>query len=178
MYQQVLKFWFEEIEPKAWWKADPDFDAVVRQRFLPLLEQARSGELYEWRREPKGRLAEVIVLDQFSRNIFRDTSSAFAQDALALVLAQEAIAAATDQMLSQTERIFLYLPFMHSESKQIHQWAERLYRDNGLQDNYDFELRHKAIVDRFGRFPHRNDVLGRVSTAEEIEFLKLPGSHF
>lgn len=178
MYQQILTFWFEEIDAKMWWKSDPDFDELIRQRFVLQLEQAMRGELYEWRREPRGRLAEVIVLDQFSRNIYRDTAAAFAQDALALVLAQEAIAAAAHTAMSPTERVFLYLPFMHSESKLIHEWAERLYHDNGLEDNYNFELRHKAIIDRFGRYPHRNVALGRISTAEEVEFLQQPGSRF
>lgn len=178
MYQQILNFWFDEITPAMWWKADPEFDNQIRQRFLPLLEQASRGELYEWRSEPKGRLAEVIVLDQFSRNIYRNTAQAFAHDAMALVLAQEAIAAGAGNALTQTERVFLYLPFMHSESRLIHVWAERLFRENALQDNYNFELRHKAIIDRFGRYPHRNEILGRISTAEEIEFLQQPGSRF
>lgn len=178
MYQHVLSFWFEEVDPGMWWRSDPALDERVRQRFLPLLEQAVRGELYAWRKAPHGRLAEVIVLDQFSRNIFRNTAQAFAQDAQALVLAQEAIAVGADRMLSQVERVFLYLPFMHSESKLIHEWSERLFRANGLQDNYDFELRHKAIIDRFGRYPHRNEILGRVSTADEIEFLRQPGSRF
>lgn len=178
MFQQVLTFWFEEIEPRMWWKSDASFDNLIRQRFHSLLQRAIQGELYDWRAEPKGRLAEVIVLDQFSRNIFRGTPQAFSQDAMALILAQEAIAAGADQALSQIERVFLYLPFMHSESKRIHEWGERLFRDNGLQDNYDFELKHKAIIDRFERYPHRNEILGRVSTAEEIEFLKQPGSRF
>lgn len=178
MYQQVLNFWFEEISPGMWWKSDAAFDDQVRRRFLPLLEKACCGELHAWREEPKGRLAEVIVLDQFSRNIFRNTPKAFSQDPLALVLAQEAIAVGADQALSQAERVFLYLPFMHSESKLIHEWSERLYRANGLPDNHDFELKHKAIIDRFGRYPHRNEILGRISTAEEIEFLKQPGSRF
>lgn len=177
-YQQVLAFWFEEIKPKQWWSSDPDIDRLIRERFLDLLERAARAELYGWRKEPKGRLAEVIVLDQFSRNIHRNTPQAFAQDAMALVLAQEAIAADAHLALSQTERVFLYLPFMHSESALIHEWAERLYRENGLQDNYDYELRHKAIIDRFGRYPHRNAVLGRTSTEEEVEFLKQPGSRF
>lgn len=178
MYKEVLTFWFEEIDASQWWKADPHFDNLVRQRFLSLLEQAWCGELHAWRKEPKGRLAEVIVLDQFSRNIFRNTPKAFSQDALALVLAQEAIAVGADRALSQIERVFLYLPFMHSESKLVHEWSERLFRDNGLQDNYDFELRHKAIIDRFDRYPHRNEILGRASAPEEIEFLKQPGSRF
>ncbi len=178
MYQDVLAFWFEEIEPKMWWASDRDFDDQIRGRFLPTLQKAAQGELFTWRREPRGRLAEVIVLDQFSRNCFRNTPLAFAQDSMALVLAQEAIAAGADGGISPIERSFLYLPFMHSESRVIHEWAERLYRANGLQNSYEFELKHKAIIDRFGRYPHRNEVLGRVSSAEEIEFLKQPGSRF
>lgn len=178
MYNEIIKFWFEDIAPEKWWKVDAEFDAQIRQRFLPLLEQAKKGELFKWRGEPKGRLAEVIVLDQFSRNIYRGSAAAFAQDGTALVLAQEAIAVGAEKALSPIERSFLYLPFMHSESKIMHEWAERLYRDNGLAENYDFELRHKAIIDRFGRYPHRNDILGRESTAEEVVFLQQPGSRF
>jgi len=178
MYQQVLEFWFHQIDPKLWWNGGEAFDAEVKARFLPTLEQAARGELYRWRRAPQGRLAEVIVLDQFPRNIHRHTPAAFACDGMALVLAQEAVAAGADRELSATERVFLYLPYMHSESAAIHEQAERLYRDNGLQDNYRYELRHKAIVDRFGRYPHRNAILGRASTVEEIEFLKQPGSRF
>ncbi len=178
MYTQVLKFWFEEITSAMWWAADPAFDEQIRQRFLSTLEQAQRGELYEWRQQPKGRLAEVIVLDQFSRNIYRGTAAAFAQDGLALVLAQEAVLAQADRALSPVERSFLYLPFMHSESRVIHEWAARLYQTNGLAENYDFELRHKAIIDRFGRYPHRNKMLGRTSTQEELEFLQQPGSSF
>lgn len=178
MYEDVLKFWFEEIEPKMWWKSDGDFDHQIRVRFLPLLEQAAQGELYSWRKLPKGRLAEVIILDQFSRNIYRNTPLAFASDAAALVLAQEAIAAGAHSSLSPVERSFLYMPFMHSESKLIHEWAVSLFRENGLQGNYEFELKHKAIIDRFGRYPHRNKILGRNSSAEELEFLTQPGSSF
>lgn len=178
MFNQVLTFWFEEISPQQWWVKDQELDDLIRQRFLACLEQARCGELYAWRQQPKGRLAEVIVLDQFSRNLYRDTPDAFAQDAMALVLAQEAIAAGAEQALSPIERNFLYMPFMHSESKLIHKWAERLYKENGLAENYDFELRHKVIIDRFGRYPHRNKILGRESTEEEMEFLKQPGSGF
>jgi uncharacterized protein (DUF924 family) len=177
MYEDILKFWFEEIEPKMWWVSDQQFDDLVRNRFHAAHEQAARGELFAWRKEPKGRLAEIIVLDQFSRNIYRGTPRAFAQDAVALVLAQEAVSLGAET-LSANERSFLYLPFMHSESRQIHQVAESLYRANGLQNNYEFELKHKAIIDRFGRYPHRNEILGRVSSTEEIEFLKQPGSSF
>ncbi|MCQ8118163.1 DUF924 family protein [Methylomonas rosea] len=177
-YQEILTFWFEETAPKLWWSVNPDFDKTICDRFFSTLQQAIKGELFSWRQEPKGRLAEVIVIDQFSRNIFRDTPSAFAHDPMVLVLAQEAIAAKAELGLSPVERSFLYLPFMHSESKTIHAWAEKLYRENGLPDNYQFELKHKAIIDRFGRYPHRNQILGRASTAEELEFLKQPGSSF
>jgi len=178
MYLEVLKFWFEEIDPKMWWVADPEFDEQIRKRFESLVQQAAQAELFSWRSEPKGRLAEVIVLDQFSRNIYRNTPRAFAQDPMALVLAQEAIGAGVHHELSPTERSFLFLPLMHSESKSIHVLAERLYREYAPSYNYEFELKHKAIIDRFGRYPHRNDTLGRVSSPEEIEFLKQPGASF
>ncbi|WP_205609613.1 DUF924 family protein [Noviherbaspirillum galbum] len=176
--EEVLKFWFEDIPPKSWWSAEPAFDDVIRQRFGDLLERARQGELHAWRASPKGRLAEIIVLDQFSRNIHRNTPAAFAQDPTALVLAQEACAARADEQLSLTECAFLIMPYMHSESKHIHAIAEDLFKCLTPEDNYRFELRHKAIIDRFGRYPHRNAILGRPSTEEEIEFLKQPGSSF
>jgi len=178
MHEDVLRFWFDETPPAQWWRADPAFDRLIAERFGALLESAARAELHAWRATPRGRLAEVIVLDQFSRNIHRNTPRAFACDPMALVLAQEAIAAGAAQALSALERSFLYLPFMHSESRAIHQEAERLYRDNGIEDNYRYELLHKAIIDRFGRYPHRNEILGRSSTPEEIEFLKQPGSRF
>jgi len=178
MYHAILQFWFEEIDPKMWWVADPGFDATIRSRFQPLLEQAAKAELFAWRSEPKGRLAEIIVLDQFSRNIYRNTPQAFSQDPVALVLAQEAVAAGTHRQLSSIETGFLLLPFMHSESKSIHAVAESLYREFAAPDNYAYELRHKAIIDRFGRYPHRNHILGRASSAEETEFLRQPGSSF
>jgi len=178
MHEQVLAFWFEEIEPRQWWVADPAFDAQVRERFLPTLEAASRGELYAWRTTPAGRVAEVIVLDQFSRNLYRSTPQAFAQDPMALALAQEAVALGVLDELSPMQRTFLLMPYMHSESALIHVQAERLFKAWAPPDNYRYELQHKAIVDRFGRYPHRNAILGRVSSAEEIAFLKLPGSSF
>ena len=118
------------------------------------------------------------MLDQFSRNIYRGTPAAFAQDAVALVLAQEGIRAGAPAALSPIQRNFLYMPFMHSESPLVHQWAEALFRDNGLEENYRYELRHKEIIDRFRRYPHRNAILGRDSTPEELAFLEQPGSRF
>ncbi len=178
MHEHVLRFWFNEIEPRHWWSAAPAFDALLRERFLPLLEQAARGELSAWRMTAHGRLAEILVLDQFSRNIFRGTPRAFAQDSMALVLSQEAIAADALDALQPAERAFLLMPFMHSESRLIHEEAERLFAQWAPGGNHDFELRHKAIIDRFGRYPHRNAILGRVSTAEEEAFLLQPGSGF
>jgi uncharacterized protein (DUF924 family) len=176
--EEVLKFWFEDTAPKLWWSAAPEFDAVIQQRFYAVLMQARAGELCAWRGAPKGRLAEIIVLDQFSRNVFRGLPEAFAQDPMALVLAQEAVSAHVHLLLSPAELGFLFLPYMHSESRAIHAHAEPLYRNFAAASNLDFELRHKTIIDRFGRYPHRNSILGRESTPEEIAFLKLPGSRF
>jgi uncharacterized protein (DUF924 family) len=178
MYNEVLNFWFTEIEPKQWWKKDQEFDALIKQRFGSLHAQAKAGELFPWRDNARGSLAEVIVLDQFSRNIYRDQSEAFASDPQALALAQTAIAKGYDMLLPPTERSFLYLPFMHSESALIHHEAIRLYESLGLPGNLDFERKHKAIIDRFGRYPHRNEILGRDSTEEELAFLKQPNSRF
>jgi uncharacterized protein (DUF924 family) len=176
--QDILQFWFQELQPAQWWKVDPALDALIRQRHGALHEAGVAGELSAWRRGAEGRLAEVIVLDQFSRNLHRGTRRAFAADGMALALAQEAVAQGADALLTPPQRVFLYLPYMHSESRQIHIEAERLFRALGLEDNLRAELQHKAIVDRFGRYPHRNAALGRGSTAEELAFLKEPGSSF
>jgi len=178
MYREILRFWFEETDPAKWWAKDETFDLSIRARFAEIHARATRCELFEWRAEARGRMAEIIVLDQFSRNMFRGSPLSFANDALALALAQEAIAARAEQALSPIERSFLYLPFMHSESPAIHAVAIELYRKNGIQGNLDFEIKHKQIIERFGRYPHRNAILGRQSTEEEIEFLKQPGSGF
>jgi len=125
-----------------------------------------------------GRLAEIIVVDQFSRNIYRGTPKAFQWDPMALCLAQEAIRVKADSELSNAKRAFIYLPYMHSESLKIHQQAVELYSAPGLELNLEFEMKHKVIIEKFGRYPHRNDILGRPSTPEEVEFLKQPGSSF
>lgn len=177
-YNAVINFWFNEFEAKQWWVKDPEFDQLISQRFANTHAAAQAGELSDWRGDDLGRLAEIIVLDQFSRNMFRDSGEAFACDALALVLAQEAIRAGADASLSATQKAFLYIPFMHSESALIHEQAVELFNQPGMESNYDFELKHKAIIDRFGRYPHRNALLGRESSAEELEFLKQPGSGF
>jgi uncharacterized protein (DUF924 family) len=178
MYQDIIKFWFEEIEEAFWWKKDEGFDQLLRDRFSTIHQQARQGELSTWRATAQGRLAEIIVLDQFSRNMFRDTPQAFAYDGIALVLAQEAIAANADAQLTAKEKSFLYMPFMHSESLAIHEVAVALFEKNGNEGSLNFELKHKHIIEKFGRYPHRNSILGRASTEEEIAFLSQPNSSF
>ncbi|MBW8845599.1 MAG: DUF924 domain-containing protein [Burkholderiales bacterium] len=178
MHKTVLDFWFHEIQPAQWWKVDPAFDELIRSRFGALHEQACRAELFAWRATPEGRLAEVIAIDQFARNIHRGTAQAFAADPLALALAQEAVAAGADLALPDEQRAFLYMPYMHSESAAIHAAGEPLMKARAPQHTHEYELKHKAIVDRFGRYPHRNAILGRTSTPEELEFLQQPGSSF
>ena len=178
MSETVLSFWFTELTPEQWWIKDEALDQRIRARFNETHAQAARCELFSWRGTAKGRLAEVIVLDQFSRNMFRDSPAAFSCDALALALAQEAVACGADKALTAVERSFLYMPYMHSESLVIHEAAVRLFTANGIQNNLDFEFQHKAIIEKFGRYPHRNKILGRESTAEELVFLQQPGSSF
>ncbi|GGY61822.1 membrane protein [Cellvibrio zantedeschiae] len=178
MYTDILKFWFEDIDQSKWWVKDAELDKTIIEKFSSIHSAATRGELFEWRITPKGRLAEIIVLDQFSRNMFRDSAQAFSYDAIALVLAQEAVAAGADKLLTPSEAMFMYLPFMHSESLTIHEHALELFSAKGMEDTLDFELKHKIIIEKFGRYPHRNKVLGRVSTPEEIKFLTQPNSSF
>lgn len=174
----ILDFWFNEIDSALWWKKDPAFDEQIRSRFGTTHAQAARGELAHWRTDAQGRLAEIIVLDQFSRNLYRDSSQAFANDLAALILAQHCIALSLDQHLNTVQKSFLYLPFMHSESLAIHEQAVQLYSIAGLEFNLNFEFKHKVIIERFGRYPHRNAVLGRASTAEELLFLQQADSGF
>ena len=177
-HEEVLQFWFEDIERKMWFKKDLEFDTVLRERFGALHTNAAACELYTWREPARGRVAEIIILDQFSRNLFRGAPLAFAQDPLALALAQEAVACEAHLQLSQDERIFFYMPYMHSESRAVHEVALTLFAEPGMEENYRYEQRHKQIVERIGRYPHRNAVLGRESTSEELEFLQQKGSSF
>ena len=176
--QKVLHFWFTELTPKHHFAKDAALDETIRTRFGATLEAAAQCELFSWRATHEGRLAEVLVLDQFSRNVYRDTPRAFAQDALALALAQELVASGQDRRLPLAQRSFAYMPYMHSESALAHTQAVALFSQSGLENNLRFELRHKAIIDRFGRYPHRNAVLGLSSTPEELAFLSQPESSF
>jgi uncharacterized protein (DUF924 family) len=180
--QSILHFWFTELTEKQHFAKDAALDALIAQRFGATLEAGSRCELFGWRNAkehgPAGRLAEIIVLDQFSRNVWRDTPRAFAQDALALALAQELVARGDDAQLPLAQRRFAYMPYMHSESIVVHQEALRLFAQAGLEDNLRFERSHLAILERFGRYPHRNAILGRASTPEELAFLQEPGSSF
>ena len=177
-YQKILDFWFKEIEMSAWWTKNPTFDDEIIRRFSAIHSQAIAGELFHWRKTAQGSLAEIIVLDQFSRNMFRDQPQSFAFDVQALTLAQIAIEKEFDLQVSAVQRSFIYMPFMHSESSLIHEQAVSLFEKLGIDATLDFEMKHKIIIDRFGRYPHRNDILGRKSTQEEIEFLRQPDSSF
>ena len=178
MYQEILKFWFEEIEESQWWVKDDLFDQLIIERFSSVYERAVRCELFDWRKNAEGRLAEIIVLDQFSRNMFRGSRQSFANDPLALALSQEAVSLKADTDLSPIEKSFLYMPFMHSESLDIHQIAKTLFKRSGNQSSYDFEIKHNDMIEKFGRYPHRNAILGRKSTEEEKKYLEHPGAGF
>ncbi len=176
--QTILHFWFTELTPKHQFAKDAALDEAIRTRFGATLEAAARCELFAWRTTLEGRLAEILVLDQFSRNVYRDTPQAFTQDALALALAQELVARGQDRSLPLAQRSFAYMPYMHSESALVHTQAALLFAQPGLEDTLRFEQRHQAIIERFGRYPHRNAILGRESTPEELAFLREPGSGF
>jgi len=191
---ELLEFWFGPpgtaalAESTKWWKKDAAFDAEIKTRFGSAHELAAAGKLDAWKATPRGRLALVILLDQFSRSIHRNEPRAFAQDARARDLTLEALDSGEDRQLEPIERCFLYMPLMHSEDSDLQRKciaAFAVLADKAPPDltkyvanNLDYAKKHAEIIERFGRFPHRNDVLGRDSTSEEIAFLKEPGSSF
>src|SRR5262245_15523862 len=174
----VLKFWFEDSGPEQWFKKDAAFDAAVRSRFLDLYRELAVRPDEELPSHAHGVLAAVIVFDQMSRNMFRGTAQAFASDARALALAQEAVARGLDRELAKDERMFLYLPFEHAEDRQTQARCVALMASLGDPELSKWAEAHRAVIDRFGRFPHRNAILQRTSTAEELQFLQEPGSSF
>ena len=176
--EDVLKFWFEQTEPDQWFEKDPAFDASIRKRFLDLHESLVSRGSNGLLPDAQTALAAVIVLDQMSRNMFRDTPRAFAADPQALWVAESAIVRGFDAGLTKDQRMFLYLPFQHSEDRQSQARSVALTASLGDPELQKWAEAHRAIVDRFGRFPHRNRVLGRISTPDETEFLKQPDSFF
>jgi len=170
-----LHFWFEEVSPKQRFMKDLDFDASIKERFESIYWDIVENRTKDWREEAEGRLAEIIVLDQFARNMFRDDRQAFAKDELALALAKEAIEVGADMQVPEDQRVFFYMPYMHSESREVHKTALKIFEKYGNKNNLDYEIKHKAIIDEFGRYPHRNAVLGRISTPEEIKWLEAGG---
>lgn len=170
--KNVLNFWFEELTSKQWFEVDPKLDALIIKRYSHLLHSAEKGELISWRTNALGRLAEIIVLDQFSRNIYRGQPDAYKNDQMALTLAQEMVLFGMDDMLPNPMKPFAYMPYMHSESREVHNDAVKLFSKEGMEENYSFEIAHKKIIDQFGRYPHRNTILNRLSTTKELDFLK------
>ena len=186
--EEVLDFWFgREGEPgygefrEAWFRKDPEFDRLIRDRFEGLYEAAASGELDDWKEEARSCLALVIVLDQFPRNMFRGDPRSYATDRKAQETAEYAVDRAFDRELPESQRAFLYMPFMHSENLEHQRRSVELFhglRGTRESGSPDYAVRHMEIIERFGRFPHRNEVLGRRTTPEEAGFLTQPGSAF
>lgn len=195
--ETICEFWFgssqDDLEvaqqrSQLWWSKNPTVDAEIKARFSGYLSKVVSGELEEWRQSPLGTLALILLTDQFPRNMFRGTAQAFAYDAIARALCKQGIKDGTDQSLRPIQRVFFYLPLEHSESLADQEHCLQLFQQlaeasephlKSIFENYiDFAVRHRDIIDRFDRFPHRNAILNRNSTQAEIEFLKTPGSSF
>lgn len=176
---KVIDFWFVEHNRNDWFTFSEQFDRQVHEKFFDLHSKVAAGEAFSWRTNPIGRLAEIVVLDQFSRQFFRGQRAAFACDRMALTLAQELVASGGDKSLSEEQALFAYLPYMHSESLVIHKEAVRLFKELGNEKNLQFEISHRDVIARFGRFPKRNKALGRTSTKEELDYIAgRKGSHF
>ena len=164
----IVRYWFEELQPQAWFRKDERVDAAIRERF-GALHEALARIRPEQLSSPLECVAAVIALDQFPRNMFRGSPRAFATDALALAISQHAIATKLDEQLTRQQRLFLYMPFQHSEDRAVQARSIQLFTQLG--ENLGYAQQHKDIIDRFGRFPHRNQVLGRASTPEESQFV-------
>jgi uncharacterized protein (DUF924 family) len=183
--EDVLTFWFADVagndfagRKSIWFKSDPAFDAMVAKRFSALHARTVNGTLSHWEENPRDTLALTIVLDQFPRNIYRGTPRAFASDAKALAVAKHAIGRGFDRALRPVERMFLYLPFEHAEDMKEQKRSVALFTALSDASTLDYAIGHREIIARFGRFPHRNEILGRPSTAEELAFLAEPNSSF
>lgn len=169
---EVIHFWFVDVSPAHWFSRDDPIDTQIRERFTPLherLSRLRTGDLTT----PEASLAGVIVLDQFPRNIFRNSPRAFSTDAQALAHTRHALERGFDGRLTPQQRMFLYMPFQHAESDEAQEKSVQLFEQLGMEEPAEYAREHKRVIDRFGRFPHRNAVLGRTSTPEEVEFLRV-----
>ena len=177
-FSEVLDFWFSDRVKPLWFKKSREFDREIQETFEPLYNQAKTGKLLDWINIPHSTLALIIVLDQFPRNMYRQTPQAFATDTQAVELTKYALQHNYQQSLTREQQVFLYMPLMHSEDKEDQALCVKLFTQLGKEDNLKFALKHQEIIDRFGRFPHRNQILGRESTPEEKEFLTQSGSSF
>ena len=185
LVREILTFWFGEpplVERNVWFRKDPTFDATIRARFGEAIAAARADAFGEWCHDPHGALARVILLDQFTRNVYRGTAEAFSGDERALATADDAIAKGFDRALAPMERWFLYMPLVHSEDRAMQERSVTLFdalaAETGLVSPLEWAKRHADVIRRFGRFPHRNAIRDRASTPEEIAFLATPGSTF
>jgi len=174
----VLSFWFETLEPKDWFMSSEKTDDAIRNRFADLYSDAQAGRLDHWMDTADGALALVILLDQFPRNMFRNTARMYGSDEQAMDVSRRAVAENLDKKVPKERRIFLYLPFEHSENLEDQDFCCDLVKTLGDETYLDYAEAHRRVIRRFGRFPHRNAILGRESTAEEVEFLKEEGSSF
>ena len=170
----VLAFWFAESSKPLWFDSTPDFDRTLDERFLATYRAAAAGELADWEDTPSGALALAIALDQFPLNMFRGQPESFATEAAARAVADRAIARGFDRELNPTQKMFLYLPFMHGETLADQDRSVQLFEQAGLEDSLRFARHHRDLIRRFGRFPHRNAILGRDSTPAEIAYLASP----
>ena len=177
-FNAVLNFWFSEISPKQWWKKDKFFDQLLINRFLNYHILAVENKLINWRSLSKGRLAEIILIDQFSRNIYRNKPDAFKCDYLALELARDLLFLGLHEKLNKFEKVFAFMPFMYSENINDQIIFLNLFGELNLIENFRSALKHFIIIRKFNRFPHRNKILNRISTVEEINFLKSTGNSF
>ena len=176
--EDILNFWFIECKPKQWFKKNEDFDQMIEKSFSSAIEDAIEGKLDSWEETETGCLALIILLDQFTRNVFRDTPRAFAGDERALALSQLCFNNDYLTKLDIHKRQFMLMPMMHSENIAVQDTALPLFKKYASEKDYEYAEKHRDIIARFGRFPHRNVILGRKSSNEEIEFLKQPGSSF
>lgn len=171
-WKEVIDFWFDHEHLPLHFAEDPEFDKKIRERFLDTWKAGSEGLLVDWRKDIKGRLAEIIVLDQFSRNLWRNDIRTYTQDKMAIALAQEVINHPDYNNLSKIEKRYVLLPFMHSESLELHDWAHNYYEELGDEDLMYYEKLHREVLEEFGRYPYQNKDLGRESTPEELKVLE------
>lgn len=171
-WQEVIDFWFQPEHILLHFDENEEFDEKIRRKFFHTWEAGSGGLLFDWRYNIKGRLAEIIVLDQFSRNLWRKDIRTYTQDKMAIVLAQEALKNPDYKTLSNLEKKYILLPFMHSESLELHDWAYKYFEEVGDEDLLWFENKHREVLEKFGRYPYQNEDLGRESTASELKALR------